>query len=128
MKIYSTEGVCTISFESEDEAYSWMRYFKRCMRFKYNKKELLQKRSILKELEPLFEEQGKILDEKYDRIVTALEDSGFFIDSRQKKLREGYLSMEMAGRDKQWKKLYVVLYKSFIYLFKPHERVSVLSF
>jgi len=49
----------------------------------------------------------------------------FFIETTQKKkLREGYVELKrMKGKD--WKSLYCVLYKDFIYFFEPHERVSI---
>jgi hypothetical protein len=61
--------------------------------------------------------------QKYHLIMKTLTESGFFISPKVKKEKEGYLELKRAG--KEWKKLYVVLLKDFIYLFKPHEKVSV---
>jgi len=60
--------------------------------------------------------------EKYYLIVKALADSGFWI-SKEKKIREGYCYLKRSG--KKSRRLYCVLYKDFLYLFKPKSTVSL---
>jgi len=56
-------------------------------------------------------------------IIKTLADSGFFIEPKLKKEKEGYVELKRQG--KEWKKLYLVLFKDYVYLFKPHEKISV---
>jgi len=76
------------------------------------------------QLHPLFNAHKDLLHEKLQIIIKALQQSGFFIESTQKKIREGFIELKrMKGKER--KKLYCVLYKDFIYFFLPHERVSL---
>lgn len=60
---------------------------------------------------------------RFKLIVNTLKESGFFISPKLRKEMEGHL--ELKRRGKEWKKLYVVLFKDYIYMFKPHVKVSV---
>lgn len=68
-------------------------------------------------------EQEKVHAAHWKAIMNTLSESGFFIEPKLKKEKEGYLELGREG--KEWKKVYVVLFPENIYLFKPHEKVSL---
>lgn len=75
---------------------------------------------------PLIEEQKTIKENQIQMVMDMLKNTGFSIAPKSKKLREGYL--ELRTSKKQWKSLYCALFTDFLYLFKPHEKVSVRNF
>jgi len=123
IKLITPGLVIDTTYESTKDAESWSRFYERIIRRKYTKNEIQTKKYATEQLYPLFESQINILQEKYELIIQALEQSGFFLENSQKKLREGYVELKRM-KGKSWKKLYCVLYKDFIYFFEPHERVS----
>jgi hypothetical protein len=110
-----------ISFESDNLGSTWNDILSQMTRKKYSEPEYREKESILNQLNPLLKYQQELLLEKYVLILRALTDSGFWI-SKEKKIREGYCYLRREG--KKSRRLYCVLYKDFIYLFKPKTTVS----
>eukprot|EP01123_Difflugia_compressa_P004700 TRINITY_DN16181_c0_g1_i1.p1 TRINITY_DN16181_c0_g1~~TRINITY_DN16181_c0_g1_i1.p1 ORF type:complete len:353 (-),score=51.52 TRINITY_DN16181_c0_g1_i1:142-1167(-) len=111
-----------ISFESDSLGDKWSEIFEQLTNLKYTKEEIREKENAAKEIEPLILSQQELIFEKYTLILNALANSGFWI-AREKKIREGYCYLKRPGKNS--KKLYVVLYKDFIYFFKPQARVSL---
>jgi hypothetical protein len=77
-------------------------------------------------LQPLLVEQESMKMKRFKLIVNTLKESGFFISPKLRKEMEGHL--ELKRRGKEWKKLYVVLFRDYLYMFKPHIKVSVRYF
>jgi len=111
-----------ISFESDEMGSAWNDVLSRLINMKYTQEELKEKENIQNGINPLLKYQQELLLEKFVLIVRALTDNGFWI-SEEKKLRDGYCYLKRVG--KKSRKLYCVLYKDFLYLFKPKTTVSV---
>lgn len=118
--------IIKLSGITDDDGKKWAETFQTLLSLKYTKEELDEKEQVRKELEPLLRDQELMLEERYRIITRALKDVGFFIDDVPKE-KEGYLELlKRTGKDQfARKKLYAVLYRDFLYFFKPHETPSV---
>jgi len=122
IKLITPGEMLDISFESDDLGIKWNEALDKLIHAKYKEAEIAEKEAARKELDPLLKSQQELIYEKYSIILKALADSGFWI-AKEKKIREGYCYLKRHGKTSR--KLYVVLYKDFIYFFKPQARVSM---
>lgn len=123
--IFSRGHVLLLAFDNDETAKGWVKFFKRLLRAKYSEQERNEKASIVEELFPLLMEQERLKAKQFQNIMSALSESGFFIEPRHKKETEGYLEVRVAKR--QWKKVYCALFDDFFYMYPPHEKVSLNS-
>eukprot|EP01130_Rhizamoeba_saxonica_P009742 TRINITY_DN3974_c0_g1_i2.p1 TRINITY_DN3974_c0_g1~~TRINITY_DN3974_c0_g1_i2.p1 ORF type:complete len:377 (+),score=81.87 TRINITY_DN3974_c0_g1_i2:24-1154(+) len=121
-RIITDENVLSLSYESNDIADEWHEALTQLMRQKYEPEEYAFREETMQEIEPLISERTDLLHQKYALIVMALESSGFFIEPNHKKIREGFIHIR---KNDYWKKLYAVLYRDYIYFFRPHDKVTV---
>jgi hypothetical protein len=121
LNIITFGAVVTLTFDSDSDANDWWAVVKKVLRAKFKREELVQKEEARQALDPLVKEQENILWAKHDAIIKALAASGFW-SSKEKKLHEGYLYE--VRRKRKSKKYYTVLFRDYLYFFKPHEKVS----
>eukprot|EP01124_Arcella_intermedia_P023584 TRINITY_DN3769_c0_g1_i1.p1 TRINITY_DN3769_c0_g1~~TRINITY_DN3769_c0_g1_i1.p1 ORF type:complete len:370 (-),score=104.86 TRINITY_DN3769_c0_g1_i1:391-1347(-) len=122
IKVITPGLMLDLSFESDEQGLQWNEILTKLIDIKFKEDEIKEKETARKELEPLLKSQQDLIFEKYATILQALSESGFWI-TKEKKIREGYCYLKRPN--KQSKKLYVVLYRDFIYFFRPKDRVSV---
>lgn len=121
LNIITFGAVVTLTFDSDQDANDWWAIVKKVLRAKFKRDELVQKEEARQALDPLVKEQENILWAKHEAIIKALAASGFW-SSKEKKLHEGYLYE--VRRKRKSKKYYTVLFRDYLYFFKPHEKVS----
>jgi len=85
IKLITPGLLIEISFESDRDGDEWNRYLHKMVRKKYTKREINSKQEAIKQLLPLFNAQKDLIVEKFELILRALEESGFFIETNQKK-------------------------------------------
>jgi len=121
INIVTFGAVLKLTFEDDAAADAWWIVLKKLLRGKFSREELKAKEEARLALEPLLDEQENLQWARHEAILKALAASGFW-QGKEKKLHEGYL--KELRRKRSAKKVYTVLFRDYLYFFKPHEKVS----